>query len=329
MEERILIICCGFALDLIFGDPLWLWHPVMGIGKVITLSDRFLRKAFKIRAEREADRGKKRAAGALLVFITLAVSVGVAALLLYAAGLIHPWLKTGLSCIMCYQLLAMKSLRVESMKVYDALQKKDILLSRKAVSMIVGRDTQNLDEEGVTKAAVETVAENTLDGVIAPLLFMLAFGVLGGFFYKAVNTMDSMVGYKNDTWRYMGTAAAKLDDIVNFIPARISAIAMILAAFFLKLDYKNAAHIFKRDRYQHASPNSAQTEAVCAGALNVQLAGDAYYFGKLVHKPAIGDAGRRVEPEDIRRANRLMYGTSVIVLAAGIAVLSGLAVGMM
>lgn len=322
MKERIFIICCGFVLDLIFGDPLWLWHPVMGIGKVITWSDRFLRKAFGIREEREADRKKKRAAGALLVLITLFISVLVPALILYGAGRLHPWVKTGISCIMCYQLLAMRSLRVESMKVYAALKKADIALARKAVSMIVGRDTQRLDEEGVTKAAVETVAENTSDGVVAPLMFMLAFGVLGGFFYKAVNTMDSMVGYKNDKWRYMGTAAAKLDDIVNFIPARISALAMILAAFFLKLDHKNAAYIYRRDRYQHASPNSAQTEAVCAGALNVQLAGDAYYFGKLVHKPTIGDANRRVEAEDIPRANRLMYGTSVIVLLAGAGVLA-------
>lgn len=327
MEERIFIICCGFVLDLIFGDPLWLWHPVMGIGKIITWSDRFLRKIFGIHEEREADRGKKRAAGVLLVIITLSVSAAVPAFLLYAAGRVHPWLKTGLSCMMCYQLLAMKSLRVESMKVYDALKGGDIGRSRKAVSMIVGRDTQNLDEEGVTKAAVETVAENTSDGVIAPLLFMMAFGVVGGFFYKAVNTMDSMVGYKNDRWRYMGTAAAKLDDIVNFIPARISAIAMILAAFFLKLDYKNAAYIYRRDRYRHASPNSAQTEAVCAGALNIELAGDAYYFGKLVHKPTIGDGNRKVEAEDIIKANRLMYMTSVIVLAAFILAASVFAFG--
>lgn len=328
MTERIFIICCGFALDLIFGDPLWLWHPVMGIGRVITWADRFLRKIFSIHGEREADRAKKRLAGVLLVLIVLPVSVAVPALLLYGAGLLHPWLKTGLSCVMCYQMLAMKSLRTESMKVYDALKKNDIVLARKAVSMIVGRDTQNLDEAGVTKAAVETVAENTSDGVIAPLLFMLLFGVLGGFFYKAVNTMDSMVGYKNDEWRYMGTAAAKLDDVMNFIPARISAAAMIAAAFFiscgkavLQMDYKNAARIWKRDRYRHASPNSAQTEAVCAGALNVQLAGDAYYFGQLYHKPTIGDANRSVEAEDIKRANRLMYGTSVIVLAAGVIVL--------
>lgn len=322
MGERIFIICCGFALDLLFGDPLWLWHPVMGIGKIITWSDHFLRKAFGIRGEREADPGKKRAAGVLLVLITLTASVAVPALLLSAAEMLHPRLKTGLACIMCYQMLAMKSLRTESMKVYDALKKEDIALARKAVSMIVGRDTQRLDAEGVTKAAVETVAENTSDGVVAPLMFMLVFGVLGGFFYKAVNTMDSMVGYKNDRWRYMGTAAAKLDDLVNFIPARVSAAAMILAAFFLRLDYKNAARIYRRDRRQHASPNSAQTEAVCAGALDVQLAGDAYYFGQLVHKPTIGDANRTVEAEDIRRANRLMYGTCVIVWLAGTGILA-------
>lgn len=323
MQERIIIIACGFALDLIFGDPLWLWHPVMGIGKVISCSDRVLRKLFGIREEREKDREKKRAAGVLLVLVTLFFSLLIPALILYGAGLIHPWLKTGISCVMCYQLLALKSLRTESMKVYAALQQENIEPARKAVSMIVGRDTQCLDREGVTKAAVETIAENTSDGVIAPLLYMLLFGVLGGFFYKAVNTMDSMVGYKNDRWRYMGTAAAKLDDIVNFIPARIAAAAMIGAAFFLGLDYKNAARIYKRDRRQHASPNSAQTEAVCAGALGVQLAGDAYYFGQLCHKPTIGDDGRSVEAEDIKRANRLLYAASLLVLAAG---LLGLAV---
>lgn len=323
MQERIIIIACGFALDLIFGDPLWLWHPVMGIGKVISCSDRVLRKLFGIREEREKDREKKRAAGVLLVLVTLFFSLLIPALILYGAGLIHPWLKTGISCVMCYQLLALKSLRTESMKVYAALQQENIEPARKAVSMIVGRDTQCLDREGVTKAAVETIAENTSDGVIAPLLYMLLFGVLGGFFYKAVNTMDSMVGYKNDRWRYMGTAAAKLDDIVNFIPARIAAAAMIGAAFFLGLDYKNAARIYKRDRRQHASPNSAQTEAVCAGALGVQLAGDAYYFGQFCHKPTIGDDGRSVEAEDIKRANRLLYAASLLVLAAG---LLGLAV---
>lgn len=319
--ERMIIIGAGFYLDLLFGDPHWLWHPVRGIGKIIAWSEKALRRTFKLRPGRDADQGKKRFAGVLLVLIVLFVSTGIPAALLYAAKQIHPWLETGLGCIMCYQLLAMKSLKTESMKVYEALKHRDIKQARTAVSMIVGRDTVSLKEEGITKAAIETVAENTSDGVIAPLLFILLFGVLGGFFYKAVNTMDSMVGYKNDTYCYFGTAAAKLDDALNFIPARISAAAMIAAAFFLGYDAKNAAGIYRRDRYQHASPNSAQTEAVCAGALQIQLAGDAFYFGKLCKKPTIGDAILSVEPEDIRRANRLLYGTSVITLLAGMGIL--------
>lgn len=187
--------------------------------------------------------------------------------------------------------------------------------------MIVGRDTKVLNQEGITKAAIETVAENTSDGVIAPLLFMMVFGVPGGFFYKAVNTMDSMVGYKNDQYLYLGRAAAKLDDLLNYIPARISAVFMICASFFLGMDWKHAARIFRRDRYCHASPNSAQTEAVCAGALSIQLAGDAWYFGTLYKKPTIGDARRNVETEDIKKANQLMYGTAWITLVTGVLIL--------
>jgi adenosylcobinamide-phosphate synthase len=319
MLERMMILGAGFLLDILFGDPAFLWHPVRGIGFLITKTEGFLRKILHIRKEREADKQKKLAAGVLFVILVLAVSVGIPALLLFAAAKIHPWLSFGLSCIMCYQMLAMKSLKVESMKVYDALKQNDLEGARYAVSMIVGRDTKNLTGEGITKAAVETVAENTSDGVIAPLLFMIFFGPLGGFFYKAVNTMDSMTGYKNDTYIYFGRAAAKLDDILNFIPARVSALCMILSAYLLGMDGDSAWKIYIRDRYCHASPNSAQTEAVCAGALNIRLAGDAYYFGKLYHKPTIGDSVRMVEAEDIKRANRLMYGTSVIVFVLGIA----------
>lgn len=321
MRERAIIICAAFVLDLILGDPVFLWHPVRGIGFLITFFEKILRKLFRISADREAHKGRKRSAGAILVILVLSFSVGIPAAFLYLAGCVHPYLRFALEIWMCYQMLAMKSLKVESMKVYDALLTGDMDRARKAVSMIVGRDTERLTKEGITKAAVETVAENTSDGVIAPLLFLFLFGGLGGFFYKAVNTMDSMIGYKNDTYRYFGTAAAKLDDILNFIPARISACAMIGAAFFLRMDFKNAARIFRRDRYNHASPNSAQTEAVCAGALDVQLAGDAWYFGKLTRKPVIGDDIRPVEPEDIRRANRLLYGTSLLVFAAGEGVL--------
>lgn len=220
--------------------------------------------------------------------------------------------------VMCYQLLALKALKKESMKVYQALISGDVEKARQAVSMIVGRDTQNLTKEGITKAAVETVAENISDGVIAPLFYMFFFGPLGGFFYKAVNTMDSMVGYKNDRYVYVGWAAARLDDLLNFIPSRLSALFMIGAAFFLGRKPREAFYIWKRDRCCHTSPNSAQTESVCAGALGLSLGGDAWYFGELCHKPSIGDSKREAEPEDIRRANGLLYVTAFLFLAAGL-----------
>lgn len=209
------------------------------------------------------------------------------------------------------------------MKVYQELKKGDIAASRKAVSMIVGRDTECLDETGVAKAAIETVAENTSDGVIAPMIFTAIGGPILGFFYKAVNTMDSMVGYKNDRYLYFGRTAAKLDDIVNYIPARISALLMVVSCFLCgkEFDGKRAWYIFKRDRYRHASPNSAQTEAVCAGALGIRLAGNASYFGKIVEKPYIGDAERAVETEDIKRADRLLYTTAVLCEAICLSVL--------
>lgn len=213
---------------------------------------------------------------------------------------------------MTYQILAVKCLKVESMKVYQCLKNGNLEQARKAVSMIVGRDTEHLDEEGVAKAAIETVAENTSDGVIAPMLYLAVGGPILGFLYKAVNTMDSMIGYKNDKYLYFGKAAAKLDDFVNFLPARISACLMIVASFFAGRHFsgKGAWTIYKRDRKKHTSPNSAQTEAVCAGALSIRLAGDASYFGKIVKKPYIGEAVRGVEYEDIKRANHLMYITA-------------------
>lgn len=318
MAERIIVLCIGFILDIIIGDPYWLWHPVRGIGKVIELSEKILLKAFRIKEGRENDIRKKLVAGGIMAIAVIFVSVVIPFVILYIAEKINTYLKIVVECIMCYEMLAMKSLKTESMKVYNALKGGSVENARSAVSMIVGRDTKRLDEEGIIKAAVETVAENTSDGVIAPLIYMMLFGPLGGFFYKAVNTMDSMVGYKNDRYYYFGRVAAKLDDILNYIPSRISAIFMIIAAFILKMDYKNALYIFKRDRYNHASPNSAQTEAVCAGALSVQLAGDAYYFGKLYKKPTIGDYKRRVEAEDIKRANSLLYGTSFITLLFGV-----------
>ena len=248
----------------------------------------------------------------MLVVVT--VSTGVPAVILSVAYKYFWQLGLALESFWCYQILATKSLKVESDRVYIALKDKGLEAGRKAVSMIVGRDTQNLTEEGVTKAAVETVAENTSDGVIAPLFYMLIGGAVLGFTYKAINTMDSMVGYKNDKYQWFGTAAAKLDDVVNFIPARVSAVLMILAAYLTGMDGKNAACIFRRDRFNHKSPNSAQTEAVMAGALDVQLAGDAWYFGKLYKKPYIGEPIRSIRIEDICQTNRLMYVTAIVTM---------------
>lgn len=250
--------------------------------------------------------------GGVLAACVCFVSVLLPFCLLFAAHKLHPFVCLILKSIFCYQLLAVKSLKTESMKVYIKLKKEDLEGARQAVSMIVGRDTKNLNSEEIAKAAVETVAENTSDGVIGPMFYMGLFGPLGGFFYKAVNTMDSMIGYKNEKYLYFGRAAARLDDVLNFIPSRLSAVLMMGAAFILRLDYKGAVRIFKRDRFHHASPNSAQTEAVCAGALGVKLGGDAWYFGVLHKKDTIGDEKRKITCQDIKLANRLLYVTAVL-----------------
>jgi len=299
-------IALGFVLDLIIGDPYKLPHPIRWIGSLIAALEKVLRRVFS-----DSPRSL-RVAGIVLVVLVAGISFACSALLLWVCGLVSWWLALIVESVMCYQMLATKSLRDESMKVARALESGNLQDSRYAVSMIVGRDTECLDETGVAKAAVETVAENVSDGVVAPLLYMAIGGAPLAVFYKAVNTMDSMVGYKNDAYRYFGTAAAKLDDVLNFIPARIAGVLMCLAARFTGMDAKGAWRIFRRDRLAHSSPNSAHTEAACAGALGVQLAGSNYYFGKLVEKPTIGDACRDVETEDIARSNRLMYATAVL-----------------
>lgn len=306
------MIAAGFLLDLLLGDPAFFYHPVRLVGKLIEGLERFIRRVFG-----KSERGLLFG-GIVLAVSVVSITAGVSWLLVWAAERISRTLSFLLSCVMCYQLLAVKSLKTESMKVYAALKEGNLQKARKAVSMIVGRDTERLSETGVAKAAVETVAENTSDGVIAPLFYLAIGGPVLGWAYKAVNTMDSMIGYKNETYLYLGRAAARLDDVLNYIPARLSALLMIAASFLLGLDGKNAFKIFLRDRYNHASPNSAQTESVCAGALRVMLAGDAYYFGKLYKKKTIGDDLRPVEAEDIRRANRLLYLTSFLAVAAAL-----------
>ena len=308
--ELLIIIIAGFFMDQLLGDPEFLYHPVRLIGKLIQFLEHLIRPAVGT-----SERGLI-AGGALLAVLVCLCTGGAAWTLLFLARRLSPVCFYIVSVFTSYQLLAVKSLRTESMNVYRELKKGDLTGARKAVSRIVGRDTERLDMEGVTKAAVETVAENTSDGVIAPFFYLAIGGPILGWVYKAVNTMDSMIAYKNDRYLYFGRAAAKLDDIMNFIPARLSAVFMIAAAFLFGMDGKQAGRIFLRDRFNHASPNSAQTESVCAGALGVQLAGDAWYFGKRYEKKTIGDRNRAVEPEDIRRANRLLYGTAYLMLAA-------------
>ena len=303
---KILALPAGFVLDLIFGDPRWLYHPVCLIGKLISLLEKGIRRIFP-----KSKKGEL-AGGCLEVLLVCGLCFLVPFGILHVLYGWQPWLGFLLETFWCYQLLATKSLKTESMKVYDRLVNGTLEEARYAVSMIVGRDTKSLTPEGVTKAAVETVAENASDGIIAPMFYMAIGGAPFMFLYKGINTMDSMLGYKNDRYLYFGRCAAKLDDAANYIPARVSGWLMVAGTLFVGLDTKNAAKIYRRDRRNHASPNSAQTEAAMAGALDVQLAGNAYYFGKLYEKPTIGDAIRKVEAEDIPRANRLLYSTSVL-----------------
>lgn len=306
-------LICGFALDALFGDPYRMPHIIRLIGKLIAWAERMLRAVFPA-----TPRGE-RTAGVVLVAVVVGLSCGMSMLALWLAGLVSPWLAFAVESFVCYQMIAAKQLRIEAGRVYDALQNDGLAAARTAVSMIVGRDTAALDEAGVTRAAVETVAENTSDGVVAPLLFMALGGAPAGVLYKAVNTMDSMVGYVNDRYRFFGTAAARLDDVLNWMPARLTGALMCLVAPLVGLDGRGAWCIFLRDRLRHASPNSAHPEAACAGALGVQLAGPASYFGVLHDKPTIGDATRPIEPGDIVRANRLLTATSIASLLLCIA----------
>lgn len=307
-------ILLGFILDTIIGDPYKLPHPIRWIGSFISILEKLCRKIAKSNT-------MLMILGAILVFIVVFVSGGITLLVLKLASF-NKYAYLIVSSVICYYMLAGKSLKTESMKVYKAFENNDTEGARKAVSMIVGRDTQSLTKEGIIKAAVETVAENSSDGVVAPLIYMLIFGPVGGVVYKAVNTMDSMIGYVEEKYFYIGKFAAKLDDVLNYIPARISGILVIISAFILRYDYKNAFRIFKRDRRKHASPNSAQTESAMAGALGVQLAGDATYFGVVHKKPYIGDKKREIENEDIKRTNDIMYTMTIICLVVGLVIRS-------
>lgn len=308
MNQIALSILIGFLIDCLLGDPHGLPHPVVLIGKLISFLEKFFRRLLPKTIAGE------RAAGGLIWIFTAGISFLVPWGILHLCGLVSPWLTLAVQSIMCWQIIAPRSLRDESMKVYTALKTGTIADARRAVSMIVGRDTEQLDAPAVARAAVETVAENASDGVIAPLLFLALGGAPMGFFYKAVNTMDSMLGYVEPPYKNVGCIPAKLDDVFNFIPARLSALLMLCAGALCGMNVKNGWKIFRRDRYNHASPNSAQTESVCAGLLGLRLAGDASYHGVLHKKKYIGDALREITPEDIPASCKLMYVTTVLMV---------------
>ena len=302
----------GFVLDALFGDPAWLPHPVVYMGKAISKLEKFLRPRLSKTPQGEL------LGGAIVAFCLPVGTFLLTGLVCWGAARLHPLLGLAVQMFWCGQALAARGLVQESTNVYKELKKPDLPGARKAVSRIVGRDTAELTAEGVTKAAVETVAENASDGVIAPLLYMLIGGAPLALTYKAINTMDSMLGYKNEKYLYFGRVPAKLDDVANYIPSRLAGLLWVAAAAFTHNDAKGAWKIWRRDRRNHASPNSAQTESACAGALGVQLAGPAYYFGEYYAKPTIGDALRPIEPEDILRANRMMVAESILALAIGL-----------
>ena len=307
-------VLIGFILDILLGDPEWMPHPVVLMGKAISVLEKRLRAILPQTAQGEKTGG-----------IILAVSLPVGTLII-SGGLcwifwqIHPLLGLALQSFWCWQALAMRCLAKESKNVWRCLKNQGLDAARKAVARIVGRDTAALSEQGVTRAAVETVAENFSDGVLAPMMYMLIGGAPLALTYKSINTMDSMVGYKNDRYLYFGRAAAKLDDAANFIPSRIAALLWIIASPLADGSIRGSWRIWRRDRHNHASPNSAQTESACAGSLGVQLAGPAFYFGKRVEKPYIGDALREIEPDDILRTNRIMVTASLLGLMIGLGV---------
>ncbi len=303
-----LSLVLAFVLDYIIGDPPWLWHPIRAIGLLISCEEKIIRKSFPKSVKAE------RIGGAVLFFTVCVICFIIPFAVLYLAFRVNFWLGFILNTAFCAQIFAANCLKKETTKVYNALKNNDIDKARINISYLVGRDTENLDDKGIIKAAVETIAENTSDGVVAPMLYMAVGAAPLGFLYKAVNTLDSMVGYKNEKYINFGKFSAKADDLFNFLPSRITALFMVLSSFFLGLDYKNAFKIYKRDRNKHSSPNAGQTESAVAGALGIQLGGDAYYFSKLYKKQLLGDKLREAEKEDIIIANKIMYLTSFLSL---------------
>lgn len=296
-------LAAGFLLDLLLGDPEWLYHPVRLIGKLIVHTENRLR----------ARGGNLRKSALFLTGSTVVLTMAVTALLLFSLSLLGKWpLFIGMT-VLDWLGIAVTCMVKEARGVEKSIQ-QGLPAARKQVARIVGRDTQSLSEEEIVKATVETVAENTTDGVFSPMLYAFLGGPVLLWGFKAVSTLDSMVGYLDEKYRDIGWSSARLDDLLNYIPARLTALLMICASFFTGLDGKNALRIVKRDHANHKSPNCAWSEAAAAGALHIQLGGTHDYFGKPVYKPTIGDADRPAEEQDIRRTCRLLYGSSILMI---------------
>lgn len=293
----------GFILDLLIGDPNNPFHPVRGIGLLVSKLETIFRKLLK---------NSLKIAGLIVWMITIILTFAITYGIIFVCMKINKYLGIIVQGIIIYFCISAKGLVVEGYKVIKYLNEGNIEKSRKQLSYIVGRDTESLDSKGITRAVIETIAENMSDGVIAPILFAGVFGAAGSMAYKAVNTMDSMFGYKNEKYIKFGYFPAKLDDLFNYIPARVTGILIIISSFFLKRDYKNSFKIYKRDRYNHTSPNSAHPEAAMAGALDIQLGGANYYFGKIVEKPVIGDKIKEIEINDVKKTAEILYLSAVM-----------------
>ena len=294
-------IWIAYVLDLIFGDPQNIVHPVQVIGKIISAGEKvLLRKKYKFLA------------GAVLNIFTVSITYTLMYLISKSVKISVFFMI--IEIYLMYTIFSINSLAREGNRVYRILKEGDIEKARKDLSYLVSRDTEMMDEKMIIRSTMETISENTVDGIVAPMFYMFLGGMPLAMAYKAINTLDSMVGYKNEKYMDFGKFSAKVDDAANFIPARITGILIVFASMILGYDYKNSLKIFLRDRKNHSSPNSAHSEASVAGALGVQFGGKVSYFGKEIDKPTIGDKTKEFELEDIRKNIRIMYVTSFLSL---------------
>ncbi|MEC0238405.1 adenosylcobinamide-phosphate synthase CbiB [Paenibacillus dokdonensis] len=311
----IVILAAAFILDLLIGDPRWIPHPVIGMGKAIKKLEAWIRRSFQP--------GNLKRAGVLLPVLVAGGSLVITWALLKLLSLIHPWLAWAAEVVLIATTIAVKGLKDAGLEVYRHLKKGDLPAARNSLGMIVGRETSHLDEPEIVRGTVETVAENIVDAVISPLLYALIGGAPLAMAYRAVNTLDSMVGYKNEKYIHLGWASARLDDIANWIPARLTALLLKLSALILRMDYQRAFRMVRRDARKHPSPNSGFPESAVAGALGIRLGGMNVYHGVSSFRAYMGDATRPMEARDIRLTNRLLLTVSVLFVVLALLVVWG------